>query len=158
MYNNNTIWNFSYYKIETLHANMESKIWDSQSRSSSSPQNSIRPPRKKNIPLFVLSPLFNVLHSSQFHCICWTKTSSKMLQNLPYFIHTSMCTKTYVFIRELKHLGGTFCQAQITKYGWVVERRRRRHDDHHIEPWRVNGIMQNRQFLGRKTTLPMYHQ
>ena len=47
---NNTIWNFSYYKIETLHANMESKIWDSQSRSSS-PQNSIRPPRKKNIPL-----------------------------------------------------------------------------------------------------------
>ena len=26
-------------------------------------------------------------------------------------------TKMYAFIRELKHLGGTFCRAQITKYG-----------------------------------------
>ena len=62
---NNTIWNFSYYKIETLHANMESKIWDSQSRSSS-PQNSIRPPRKKNIPLHTVVCSFSP-HFSMFY-------------------------------------------------------------------------------------------
>ena len=46
------------------------------------------------------------LHSSQFQCFCSTKSSSEMLQNLPYSIW---------------HFTGTFCRAQTLKLGGVTE-------------------------------------
>ena len=50
-----------------------------------------------------------------------------------HILYIIVCSLKRIFIRELKYFDGTFCRAQITKLGGVVERRRR-HDDHHIEP------------------------